>query len=189
MKPSLDSQKIKNFFQDKSNLNYSIAALALVIYIFFFLIPTVRGLIVKFSEAGKLKAMVVELKRDWANIDSFQERLNQLNAKIAYYEKRLPEEKDVPAFLEFLSQAARRIDIELTGIQPLEQNKDAALLYYKVPISLSAQCGYHQLGRFINELEQADRFVKINQIRILAQPQLPDVHFVQLIIVTYVMKK
>ncbi|NQS99786.1 MAG: type 4a pilus biogenesis protein PilO, partial [Candidatus Omnitrophica bacterium] len=60
-------------------------------------------------------------------------------------------------------------------------------IYYGVPILVKAECRYHQLGRFLNELERADRFMKISDIKIKARPDRPETLYIQLIIVTYVM--
>ncbi|MFX0211381.1 MAG: type 4a pilus biogenesis protein PilO, partial [Candidatus Hodarchaeota archaeon] len=116
----------------------------------------------------------------------------QLHEKLDYYERSLPSEKEIPAVLEYVSAAAKELNVRITEIRPIGQDKDkgkAPTIYYKAPILLKAECGYHQLGRFLNKLESADRFMKIDDIKIETNSRTSDIHNVELIVVTYVMKK
>ncbi len=184
-------QKLKGLSSNKSTTYILISILIIVFYLFLFLRPKIREISLLLPQVSELKAKIAGLEDDWANIEAFEKKVLRLNKKIDYYEKKLPNEKEIPAILEYLSDAARKMNVRITEIQPLEQDKDAASLaslYYKVPILLKAECGYHQLGRFLNELENTDRFIKISDLKIVANPLRADIHDVQLIVVTYVMK-
>ncbi|MBN2097323.1 MAG: type 4a pilus biogenesis protein PilO [Candidatus Omnitrophica bacterium] len=187
----MKKQSIVEILKKKSQLqSYGLMALALI-YLFFVIVPTAKGLLVKLLEVGQLKAMTLKTTEDWRNIEALKKRVAELNQKIDSYEKKLPGEKEIPAILEYLSAAAKELDLKLTEIKPVEQTKEqdqVGAFYYKAPILLSAESPYHNLGRFINKLENADRFMKISNIKILANPNSPGIHYVQLTVVTYVMK-
>ena len=176
----------------KTKINYFILILITIVYLLLFFIPELKVFFRKFTESSQLKAEIIKTQKDWANIDAVEKKILQLNERIDYYEKRLPDEKEIPSVLEYLSEAAKRMDVRITEIKPVEQDKDEIsqfTLYYKAPILLKAECGYHQLGRFLNRLESAARFMKINDLKIVANPRSSDIHYVQLTVITYVMRK
>ena len=43
---------------------------------------------------------------------------------------------------------------------------DSTLFFVKIPILIDAYAGYHELGRFINDLEYCEKFMKIEKIKI-----------------------
>lgn len=189
----METIKFKEFFSRKpTTINFSIIFLIIALYLFLFLIPGTKTLFGRLSECSRLQAKIVATEKDWANLESFKAKISRLNERIDYYEKRLPGGKQVPAILEYLSNAAKELNVRITEISPVEQGRDkvaAPSLYYKVPVLLKAECGYHQLGRFLNKLESADRFMKISDIKIAANRRKTNIHSVQLTIVTYVMSQ
>ena len=188
----INIDKIKEIFLDKHKVNYFILALIVAAYLFVLLTPEIKVLFQKLSEGNRLKARIVEIKKDWANIDTFKKRIAELHEQIDYYEKKLPGEKEIPAVLGYLSEAAKEMNVRITEIEPGKVDKDEiapSSLYYKEPILLNAECGYHQLGRFLSKLESADRFMKISDIKIIADPRNANIHYVRISVLTYVMKR
>lgn len=189
----MELKKLKKLVLNQPKISCTIFILIGLLYIYLFFIPEIKGLFCKFAEGGRLKTGIIKVEKDWANIDYFEKRIIQLKEKIDYYEKKLPGEKEIPSVLGYLSEAAKKMGVRITEIEPLkleqENGKDAALFYYKTPILLNAECGYHQLGRFLSRLEGADRFMKIDSIKIVANSRKANIHYVQLTVLTYVMKK
>ncbi len=186
----MDVKRLKELLADKTKINCAVLILIVVVYLFLFFIPEVKVLFGRLAECSQLKVKIVKTKKDWANIDSFKEKIALLNEQVDYYEKKLPSEKEVAALLEFLSDSAKELNVRITEIKPIEQDKvGEASIYYQVPILLRAECGYHQLGRFLSKLENADRFMKINNIKIEAGFDQGSVLNAQLIVATYVMSR
>lgn len=183
-------RKFKNLLLKKSpTINFLITVLIIVLYLGLFFRPTAKKLFLNLTEAPQLKTEIINTEQEWANIDSFKEKISRLNKKIDYYEKKLPSEKEIPAILEYLSNSAKKMNVRITEIKPIEQGEDKKQIYYNVPILVKAECGYHQLGRFLNQLESADRFMKISNINIVVNPRKANIHDVQLIVGTYVMER
>jgi len=186
-------QKLKDLLSNKTLIiSLAIPALIIVLYVGILLPPQIRSLVHLLPKASRLKREIVNLKKDWANINSLNKKILQLYEKLDYYERKLPDEKEIPAILEYLSDSAKDLNVKITEIKPIAQEKDTtpkASAYYQVPILLLAECGYHQLGRFLNKLENADRFMKIEEIKIARHPTQSTIHPVRLTIITYVMKK
>ena len=189
----MELKKIKELVLKQPKISCIVLALIALIYACLFLGPEIKKLFGGLAECSQLKTGIIKVKEDWTNIDHFKERISQLKEKINYYEKKLPGEKEIPTILKYLSEAAKKMDVRITEIKPLkleqEKSKDAKLFYYETPILLNAECGYHQLGRFLSKLESADRFMKIDDIKIVASPHKANIHHVRLTVLTYVMKK
>lgn len=180
---------IKEILADKHNVNIAIIAAASLSYMLIFFIPQAKELVTTLSEAAKLKREIVETKQKWADISSAENQVLLLKEKIRDYEKKLPMEKEISSILQYLSDAAKKLDVTINEIKPGEQTtkQDKKALYWSIPIVVKAKCGYHQLGAFLNELEKADRFMKITDIEITATPYADTAHEVELTVVTYVM--
>ncbi|MCQ9208023.1 MAG: type 4a pilus biogenesis protein PilO [Omnitrophica bacterium] len=178
--------------QYRHQITCSILILISLLYSSLFLLPKAKALFLELAKSTRLKAEIVNIEKNWANLSLLKEKIGQLDQKAQSYEKKLPGEKEIPAVLEYLSDSAKKFGVRITEIRPVEQDKgkDAPpAFYYKAPIMLKAECGYHQLGRFLNELENADRFMEINDLKIVTNPRKSNIHYIQLIVVTYVMKK
>ncbi|UCB56560.1 MAG: type 4a pilus biogenesis protein PilO [Candidatus Omnitrophota bacterium] len=193
-----DLQKIKELFQKVpqfkkfSSFMPLVPFLLMLFYLILLVFPAIRNTFRLLPEASQLKSQITNIEKEWANIDSFNEQIARSDEKLAAYEKSLPGEKEIPAILEYLSDAAKELKVRITEIRPVIEEKDKAAtpsIYYKAPILLKAECGYHQLGRFLNKLENADRFMRIDNIKIEADPEKVGIHNVELIVVTYVMTK
>lgn len=185
-------KSLKALLSDKNTIKMVVALFIALLYLGVFFRPKARQFVLGLVEASRTKREIVATKRDWANLDSFKQKTTSLSEKIAYYEKKLPGKKEIPAILEYLSDSARKLNVRITEIKPVEQGQDTEdkdKIYYAVPILLKAECGYHQLGRFLNELERADRFMKISDIEIGSSSDQDGILDVQLIIVTYVMSQ
>jgi len=189
----INSRWGKELFRQNQPQTTRLVLIAIVlIYLFLFLAPKTKALFFELGRSAGLKAKIVDIKKSWANLSLLEKRISQLDEKTDWYEKKLPSGKEIPAVLEYLSDSAKKIGVRITEIKPVEYDRDklkTAALYHKAPIILKAECGYHELGRFLNELENADRFMRINDLKIVANPQKTDVHYIQLTVVTYVMKK
>jgi Tfp pilus assembly protein PilO len=61
--------------------------------------------------------------------------------------------------------------------------------YKEQPILINAKCGFHELGKFLSKMENADRFMKVSDINIKSVAQSPKKHDVELLIVTYTLAR
>lgn len=182
-------KNIQEILADKHNVNIAIIVAASLSYMLIFFIPQVKELFITLREAAKLKQEIVETKQKLADIASAENQVLLLKEKIRDYEKKLPMEKEISNILQYLSNAAKKLDVTINEIKPGEQTtkQDKKALYWSIPIVLKTKCAYHQLGAFLNELEKADRFMKITDIEITANPYVDTAHEVELTVVTYVM--
>ena len=125
------------------------------------------------------------------DFEMFKDDLKEQGQKVESYEKKLPVEQEIPALLENLSDMAKDSNIKIVSIvpaMPKDNNPgNKSLIYREIPILITAKSGYHELGHFLNSLENADRFMKVVDINIKANKASPKKHDVELMICTYVL--
>ncbi|MFH0839947.1 MAG: type 4a pilus biogenesis protein PilO [Candidatus Omnitrophota bacterium] len=172
-----------------------ICAVILVGYFLLFLNPMLSKLFDVSRKVAKLQSdlSIAELSID--SMPKMKKEIADLKNKALSYINKLPKEDELPALLESLSMMAQGADVKITKIVPIKDTevaKDAknpkASIYEEKGILVHAQCGYHQLGTFIAQLENAERFMDISDITIESIKTAPKRHNVQLIVKTFVLK-
>ncbi|MFH1061324.1 MAG: type 4a pilus biogenesis protein PilO [Candidatus Omnitrophota bacterium] len=78
----------------------------------------------------------------------------------------LPAQKEFPIFLELISQMAKNNNVKIIAMEPQKTTDIQSLFFVKIPVFVDAYCGYHELGKFINDIESADKLMKIGTIKI-----------------------
>ena len=168
----------------------------LIIYVYLFLKPSFAALADLIPKVRKYKTEIRALRNDLPFMDKFEEKKRLMREKLAGYEEKLSREKEIPALLESLSKLARTSRVKILGITPLTkrpvaQKKGVAgggAIYEEVPISVSAQSGYHELGNFISRLENDKRFMRITDINIRANSSNPKRHEIKFVVYAYMFK-
>ena len=169
-----------------------ICAAAVIAYLYFVFIPKVMADIKITGRIDRMKNDIKSAKSWVSEKDVSTRRLAEYAQKIERYEKNLPVQQEIPSLLENLSSMARSANITIVSITPapasLKDDKEAkGHVYQEMPIQMTAICGYHELGRFLSNLENADRFMKVVDIGIKTDKSSPKKHDVQLMIYTYIL--
>ena len=90
-----------------------------------------------------------------------------------------------------MSSIAKTSKVKILSITPFALKAVKAegkeIEYYKqMPILITAKSGYHQLGRFVSNLEKGGRFVTISDLRIQHDPAFPRMQNIRMELKTYV---
>ena len=182
-------------FKNKKQMALIAAAVglgALYIYINFLLLPQIRGATKAYDKARKIRADVKVSEHDVSEIELLKKQVAQYHSKIDSYERMLPVEQEIPKLLEDLSGMAKGSGVKIVGITPLQSKQDdqsAEQIYQEIPILINAKSGYHEVGKFLSKLENADRFMKVADIDIKANKASPKRHDVEILVLTYVLLK
>jgi type IV pilus assembly protein PilO len=180
-------------FKDKRQLALiaAVAGLAVVyLYVNFLLLPQIRGVVKSYAKAKKVETDVKTAKRDISEIAELKKQVAQSRGKIESYESMLPAEQEVPKLLEDLSTIAKESNVKILGITPLparQESRSPGQIYQETPILINARSGYHELGRFLSQLENSSRFMKVVDIDIKADRSSSKRHDVELLVLTYVL--
>jgi type IV pilus assembly protein PilO len=150
----------------------------------------------------KLKKLEADIQIERKNLEEAKELISKremyekwitaIKENIKYYEGKLPNAKETDKLLEDLARIAIDTKIKYRLIKPGAmtslQSEKIELPYYRWPISMRLSCGYHELGLYINQLETATRFIKVDDIAIDAEDDVLQ-HRVTLNLSTYVVGK
>jgi len=172
---------------------YAIVAVALLFANYkLFLKPTIDSLGKTWPEVSNLAARLSLAKNNIAAIGQRKLQIEDLRGKLASFNKKFSSKQEISSLLKELSNLAKNSDLKIISIKPHSavsstQTDLSAGMYQKFPISINALCGYHQLGKFLTRLENADTFMRVADIRITANPQDSTEHMVFILVNTYVL--
>ena len=141
-----------------------------------------------------LKQKIQAAERELLNLPIYKKQYEEMKDKIEICKKKLPYEKDIPNLLEHLSKTAKATGVKILAIEPVnpdvkikQEAQEKGGLYLEMPIKIDARAGYHQLGIFINKLENSERFMKVTDLRIEKEGSNAKMHDVSLVISTFVL--
>lgn len=169
-----------------------VSVILLVIHFNLFLTPQITRLTGILSEMAKVGRDLRIAESDIAKIGQFKKNIEAYREKVEKYEKRLPAEQEIPRLLEDLSNMAKSSNIKILSIAPIaasskETKRAKDEIYQEMPILISAKSGYHELGQFLSDLENADRFMKVVDIDVKSNKMTPKKHDVELVVVTFIL--
>ena len=170
-----------------------VTLIAAVLYLYFVFVPQVIRVFGVTVSTGKMKSELKSARLVIADMNKIENDLRENSEKVESYEKKLPAEQEIPALLENLSNMAKGSNIKIVSIVPAvsyfkdDKSVKKSLIYREIPILITAKSGYHELGHFLNNLENADRFMKVVDIGIKANKTSPNKHDVELMVCTYVL--
>ena len=109
------------------------------------------------TELALARSQVTELQRFRREVAELQAKLDGLTAK-------LPTEKETPALYRAVSEAAQGSGLGVSLFQPREPKpKDYVA---EIPITITAEGGYHQLGLFFEKVAGLERVVKVGEMKL-----------------------
>jgi type IV pilus assembly protein PilO len=114
------------------------------------------------TELTQARGQVAELAR-------FRREVAQLEARLTVLKDKLPTEKETPALYRTLSDAAQQSGLGVSLFQP----RAAVPKDYisEIPITVTAEGGYHQLGEFFEKVARLPRVVKVDTLKVTGLPK------------------
>src|ERR1051326_1863529 len=143
-----------------------VVGLALVGGLAYFLVLSPKTLerdgLVQQSEA--LRTEVIKARADEANLREFRAQVVALRKRLDAVKERLPSEKEMPRLYRTLTDMASQagLNIALFAPRTLEERPGFA----EVPISVTGETGYHQLGGFFDRVGKLTRLVSLGDFRL-----------------------
>ena len=165
-----------------------------VVYYLIFLSPVISRFLILHRDCSSMQSKLDSATLSINRTPQIKREIDGLQAKKDKYKNKLPKEEEFPLVLENLSSMAKNAGVKITKILPSKGYLSSAGsdmhsdIYNQREISITAQCGYHQLGAFISALEGAERFMTVSDILIEANKANPKRHNVQLVVRTYILK-
>ena len=131
----------------------------------------------KAAELAIVQAHVdsLDVRNQQARADIAQGSLKKLRAQSAEYEQSLkvmrqlvPRSNEVPALLEDMSTAARRVGLDLATVEPMPVLAGEQFDTYRYKLAVIG--GYHAVGEFLSNVGSLNRIIAPVTLAIKLQP-------------------
>jgi len=97
-----------------------------------------------------------------ANLDTYQQQLEDMQKSFGTMLKQLPGKTELPSILQDISQAAQVDGLRQDLFRPgAEGSKD---FYAETPMDLQLEGGYHDFGKFVSDVAALPRIVTLHNI-------------------------
>jgi type IV pilus assembly protein PilO len=133
---------------------------------YFFLISgarTDRDALLEENEVRR--AEVLKAKADEANLRPFRVQAEALRKRLDLAKERLPSEREIPLVYRQVSDLATQSGLGVSLFQPKTPEERDVLS--EVPILVTAECTYHQLGAFLERVGKMPRIVSLGEFRLI----------------------
>src|SRR3954470_17516430 len=146
--------------REQSFVGIGIAAVMLLVAYWYFLYNP------KSKEMTAIQAHVdsLDAKNQQAKADLAQGSLQKLRAQSAEYDQSLrvmrqlvPRSNEVPALLEDISTAARRVGLDLATVEPMPVIAGEQFDTYRYKLGVIG--GYHPVGQFLSNVGSLNRII------------------------------
>lgn len=181
--------KLSFDIRDKKIMTVVLGAAGVVIfalYLYFILTPQIGSAMKLDAETSQLLLKVTIAEKNIGSKDMLRKQIESGRENIARYEKKLPREESTPKLLQDLSDMANASGVKILEITPAKADKEdvAGQVYRERSILINARSGYHELGKFLSDMENAERFTKVTDINIKSSATQKR-HDIELLVMTY----
>jgi type IV pilus assembly protein PilO len=127
-------------------------------------LEVIAGLEANLSEQEKRLAT---LKQAVARLPALQDELAKAEEDFAHLLSLLPDQKEIPALLDTISQLGAQVGLENILFQP--QPERVHEFYAAIPIRLTLLGNYHKLGAFLDSMSKLNRILKVENLNMTRQ--------------------
>jgi len=158
----------------------------------FFIRAQLEGVKSLDQKIKRLKEDTVKVNRDAALLKKKQAETAQ---GVILKVKKMISKGEIPLLLQEMNSIANKNNVRITQIKPSaevvtkdqKQAKDSGN-FTSILITLDVSCDYHGLGKFLNNLENADYFFAVQEMRITEDPNNYFYQNANLVLKSYVRK-
>lgn len=122
----------------------------------------------------RLKGQVTQKERNLARLKEAARQVAELEKQLAESEeaftellKLLPDQREIPAFLESVSTLGAEIGLENILFQPQAERVEG--FYAAIPVKLDLVGTYHELGVFLDRVSKLDRILRVRNLTLIRQ--------------------
>lgn len=100
-----------------------------------------------------------QAKKDYAtgSVDKLRTQADEYQRRLKVMRRLVPTSNEVPALLEDISTAARRVGLDLATVEPLPVLQGEQFDTYRYKMSVTG--GYHAVGRFLSNVGSLSRII------------------------------
>ena len=123
---------------------------------------------------------LVQLQRVARRIDDLQEEIKRLEGALAFFEDRLPQQREIEVILREVWVTAEARSLAARSIRTMKV--EAASRYNAQPISLTLEGPFAGFYEFLLCLEQLPRITKVREMQIQKSPTEPGAVLVDMVV-------
>lgn len=170
--------KISSVFEkvDGKNRYYVFIGILLAVFLldyFLLMSPQLSALRKISPEIDILSGDIKKAKEDMGKLDAYKSDLAQMNKKFDEANLKIKSREEIAIILEYIANVASETGIKIDQIMPdtlgqellIENNQRK---YFDLPIYMEARSGYHNFGRFLNEIDRNDISLRIGTFTVIA---------------------
>jgi Tfp pilus assembly protein PilO len=153
--------------------------------VFFIARPQINSIVTLNSKARQLKTDIDTLSDNKLRLPKYRTNLDDALRQMKNFEAMIHREDTIPSVLKTISTLANEYSVKIDQLVPqksdgviLVQNEDGK--YKSLSILVRARSGYHDLGRFLNRLEQEHVFWQLEAMDVVADDQALGRHLVKM---------
>lgn len=159
--------------------------LVLVLNYFLLLKPLLGSLNKVNSQIAELRHNIQDARTDMARIGQNRDQLEKIRNQVNEVKVKIRSAQEVPLILEDISRIASEFGVKIDQLMPLKEQKvllakQKDVEYYALPIMVQARSPYHDIGRWLAQLENDRVFYGIGNLSIMTNPKDTMRHQVQI---------
>jgi type IV pilus assembly protein PilO len=130
-----------------------------------------------------LKAEIAQNRANLATLEALKKQAGEVEQKLAALTEKLPSEKEMPQLYRTIHETAYQSALDVALFQPRDPRiRD---YYAEIPITLTAEGSYHQIGAFFDRLSGLPRIVTVNDWKFLGLVKNKNTMRAELTLATY----
>jgi len=119
----------------------------------------------KTYKLAKLKKQTLAIIRVKKKLKTFQAELKQLEKNFNIALKKLPDSKEIPTLLFNISEIGKKYNLDFLNFRPGKVTKKE--FFGQIPISLRLIGSYHDIAKFLWEISNLQRIVKVKSLTLV----------------------
>lgn len=151
-------------------------------------------IIPEFQQSLQLYSNLQEKKAEIASVKNWQNRLGRLNKnqqKLEDYLSKiflnLPENDRMSTIVDQVFHEAKSEDVRVLQMRPADQIKHEG--YLEIPISVEVKGSYHEIGRFVNNIERSKYLMKVVKVSLTSEENSNSLLTAQIALKVIVLKR
>jgi len=141
----------------------AMVALLICAYFFVFAPSKVKRETIK-NEITTKRTALNNLKQATAGIDDLGKKVEELQQAISFFEKKLPQEKEVDKILKEVWQMAEANSLQTRTVKTLKSERGAN--YSEQPIQMNLAGDFNGFYAFLLQLEKLPRITRVSQMKL-----------------------
>jgi type IV pilus assembly protein PilO len=134
-------------------------------------------------ELAALQREVAEKRTILADLEKFRREVAELEVRLNALKDRLPSEREMPGLYRALADAAAASGLGMSLFQPRPVTTHE--VYTEIPIVVTGEAGYHQVGEFLEKVARFPRVVTVSEMKMTTGPRPRVLVKADLVLATY----